>query len=282
MNIMVIIVVGIIIVALFFLGLIESRQKAKERAAEIDVNYNEYHMTVIERIRYSLMAGLFLFLVGYLFYRSIILALAVSLLGLAYPTVKRKQLIEKRKSKLQLEFKDALAVIYTSISAGTSPTNAVIGAKDELERLYFEGTHDIIKEFDRMRQKIQFNEKVEDVLRDFSDRSGLEDVANFTDVFVMSMNTGGKQAEIIKSTINTIVEKIEIKREIEVMVAEKKFEAKVMNVMPFLIMGGLSLSAGDYMDPLFTNIMGRVVITVVLILLGIAYLVSQKIMRIEV
>ena len=116
----------------------------------------------------------------------------------------------------------------------------------------------------------------------FSDRSGLEDIANFTDVFVMSMNTGGKQAEIIKSTINTIVEKIEIKREIEVMVAEKKFEAKVMNVMPFLIMAGLSLSAGDYMDPLFTGIIGRVVITVVLLLLGIAYLVSQKIMRIEV
>ena len=183
---------------------------------------------------------------------------------------------------MQLEFKDALAVIYTSISAGTSPTNAVIGAKDELERLYFEGEHDIIKEFDRMRQKIQFNEKVEDVLRDFSDRSGLEDVANFTDVFVMSMNTGGKQAEIIKSTINTIVEKIEIKREIEVMVAEKKFEAKVMNVMPFLIMAGLSLSAGDYMEPLFTNVIGRVVVTVVLLLLGIAYMVSQKIMRIEV
>ena len=101
-------------------------------------------------------------------------------------------------------------------------------------------------------------------------------------VFVMSMNTGGKQAEIIKSTINTIVEKIEIKREIEVMVAEKKFEAKVMNVMPFLIMAGLSLSAGDYMDPLFTGIIGRVVITVVLLLLGIAYMVSQKIMRIEV
>lgn len=278
----VIIVIGIVVVALLFLGLIDNKQKARKRANEVDINYNEYQLSVVERIRYSLMAGLFLFLVGYLFYRSIILALVLSLLGLAYPTIKRKQLIEKRKSKLQLEFKDALAVIYTSISAGTSPTNAIIGAKEELERLYFEGQQDIIKEFDRMKQKIGFNEKVEDVLRDFSDRSGLEDVANFTDVFVMSMNTGGKQAEIIKSTINTIVEKIEIKREIEMMVAEKKFEAKVMNFMPFLIMAGLSLTAGDYMEPLFTGLLGRVVITVVLILLGIAYAVSQKIMRIEV
>lgn len=275
-------IVIVVLIALFVLGLIDSKQKAAVRANEVDVDYSAYHLSVIERIRYSLMAGLFLFLVGYLFYRSIILSLILSLLGLGYPAIKRKQLIEKRKNKLQLEFKDALAVIYTSISAGTSPTNAIIGAKDELDRLYFEGDHDIIKEFDRMRQKIQFNEKVEDVLRDFSDRSGLEDVANFTDVFVMSMNTGGKQAEIIKSTINTIVEKIEIKREIDMMVAEKKFEAKVMNFMPFLIMAGLSLTAGDYMDPLFDNILGRVVITVVLVLLGIAYAVSQKIMRIEV
>ncbi|RRD95058.1 pilus assembly protein TadB [Clostridiales bacterium COT073_COT-073] len=278
----VIIVIGVVVVALLFLGLIDNKQKAQKRANEVDIDYNVYHLSVIERIRYSLMAGLFLFLVGYLFYRSIILSLILSLLGLAYPTIKRKQLIEKRKSKLQLEFKDALAVIYTSISAGTSPTNAIIGAKEELERLYFEGQQDIIKEFDRMKQKIGFNEKVEDVLRDFSERSGLEDVANFTDVFVMSMNTGGKQAEIIKSTINTIVEKIEIKREIEMMVAEKKFEAKVMNFMPFLIMAGLSLTAGDYMEPLFTGLLGRAVITIVLILLGVAYAVSQKIMRIEV
>lgn len=277
----IIIIIAVILVVLAVLSWIDSKQKAK-REEEVEIDYSVYHLSVIERIRYSVMAGLFLFLVGYLFYRSIILSLILSLLGIFYPAIKRKQLIEKRKSKLQLEFKDALAVIYTSISAGTSPTNAIIGARDELQRLYFEGEHDIIKEFDRMRQKIQFNERVEDVLRNFSDRSGLEDVANFTDVFVMSMNTGGKQVEIIKSTINTIVEKIEIKREIETMVAEKKFEAKVMNVMPFLIMAGLSLSAGDYMESLFTTLMGRVVITIVLILLGIAYAVSQKIMRIEV
>ncbi|MDO4766389.1 MAG: type II secretion system F family protein [Eubacteriales bacterium] len=277
----IIIIIAVILVVLAVLSWIDSKQKAK-REEEVEIDYSVYHLSVIERIRYSVMAGLFLFLVGYLFYRSIILSLILSLLGIFYPAIKRKQLIEKRKSKLQLEFKDALAVIYTSISAGTSPTNAIIGAKDELQRLYFEGEHDIIKEFERMRQKIQFNERVEDVLRNFSDRSGLEDVANFTDVFVMSMNTGGKQVEIIKSTINTIVEKIEIKREIETMVAEKKFEAKVMNAMPFLIMAGLSLSAGDYMEPLFTTLMGRIVITIVLVLLGVAYAVSQKIMRIEV
>lgn len=277
----IIIIVGVVLVVLGFLSWIDSKQKANKEQ-EVEIDYNVYHLSVVEKIRYSVMAGLFLFLVGYLFYRSIILALILSSLGVFYPRIKRKQLIERRKSRLQLEFKDALAVIYTSISAGTSPTNAVIGAKAELERLYFEGDHDIVKEFDRMGQKIQFNEKVEDVLRNFSDRSGLEDVANFTDVFVMSMNTGGKQVEIIKSTINTIVEKIEIKREIETMVAEKKFEAKVMNFMPFLIMAGLSLTAGDYMEPLFTGWIGRVVITIVLLLLGVAYVVSQKIMRIEV
>ncbi len=279
---MIILILGLVLIAILVLTYISKKQRLHEEEKTREIDYNVYTLNFIEKIRYSLIAGLFLFLIGYLFYRSIILSLILAVLGVFYPRLKKTDLLDKRKNQLELEFKDALAIIYTSISAGTSPTNAIMQTKDELDRLYFDGNHYIVKEFEIMKQKLQMNERVEDVLQNFSDRAGLDSVSNFTDVFVLSMNTGGKQVEIIKGTINTIVEKIEIKREIDTMVAEKKFEAKIMNVMPFLIMAGLSLGAGDYLDPLFADIKGRMITTVVLILMGIAYLASQKIMKIEV
>ena len=44
----------------------------------------------------------------------------------------------------------------------------------------------------------------------------------------------------------------------------------------------LSLTTEDYMEPLFSTILGRIVMTVAIIIMAAGYFISQKIMDIKV
>ena len=88
--------------------------------------------------------------------------------------------------------------------------------------------------------------------------------------------------EVIRNSSNIINDKIEIRQEIETILAERRFERKVLNVMPVLLLVIVSASAGEYMEPVFSTLQGRVVITWSVLLLFLAYIISKKIMDIKV
>ncbi len=244
--------------------------------------YTEYVMKGSEKTRYTLIGMTILFIIGFIFYHSIIISGIVCLLGILYPKIQKKNIIKKRQDQLLLEFKDALYSIYTSLSAGISPENAIINVVPDMEDLYNGRENFIVEEFSVMKRRIDLNLDIVDVLNDFADRSGLEDVQNFVDVFLTSLSTGKRQGEIIKNAINNIVDKIEIKRDIEVMISEKKYESRIMSIMPIFLILFLSIAAPDYFEPMYTTLIGRTAMTVVGIGLILASMLANKIMRIEV
>ncbi len=244
-------------------------------------DYSEYHFRLSERLKYIGMAACLIFAVVYLFYRSTIFSLIVAIAAIFYPKIKLPQLIKKQQDNLISQFRVALNSIDTSISSGSSPTNAILDTLDDLYRMYTFDS-DIIQEFEMMKSKIEMNEPLADVLLDFAQRSHVEDVQNFCHVFISSLQTGGKRVEIIRSAIAGIVEKMEIKKEIELMIAETKFQANIMVLMPIFIMLMLSGIAPDYVEPLFTTIFGKIAVTVVIIMIITSYKLSAKIVDIEV
>jgi tight adherence protein B len=71
-------------------------------------------------------------------------------------------------------------------------------------------------------------------------------------------------------------------REIEVMVAGKKMEQQVMNLIPLGIILFLQISSGDYMDILYHNPLGVCCMTICLGVYCFAMWMAEKIMEIEV
>ena len=66
------------------------------------------------------------------------------------------------------------------------------------------------------------------------------------------------------------------------MLTEKKFEQKLLNIIPIALILMLSLNAKEYMQPVFNTGIGRIMMTISIVLLGAAYLISKRIMDIEV
>ena len=86
---------------------------------------------------------------------------------------------------------------------------------------------------------------------------------------------------ITRMTAEKIGEKLEVKREIQTMVAGKKMEGKIMNMIPLGIILYFWLSSPEFLDCLYQP-SGRVVMTVLLFVYLLAYWWSGKISDIQV
>lgn len=113
-------------------------------------------------------------------------------------------------------------------------------------------------------------------------RSGVEDIMMFSEILGTARRTGGNLVRIMRQTTSNIAEKIEMRREIETLVAGKKMEAVCMTAVPLLMILYLRIFSPGFLDPLYNNLMGGMVMTGALAVYGAAFLWGQKIMRIEV
>ena len=86
----------------------------------------------------------------------------------------------------------------------------------------------------------------------------------------------------MRSTSNTIGEKIEVKQEIETMISGKKYEFNLLMVLPVVMILFLTVTSGEYMAPVFNSVAGWTAMTVAVMMFGLAYLVGSKIMKIDI
>lgn len=245
------------------------------------MRYDRYEFSQRERIEsicvYAALAGV----VAVLFYQSII-AFILLLPGLKlYLKRKREELLKKQARELSEQFKEAIMAVSASLGAGYSVENSFKEALRDLRNLYGENAV-IVKEFENLTGRLAANETLEHILQDLSQRSGIEDISDFTEVFVTAKRTGGDLTAIIRRTAFHIGEKQEVKRDIETVMSSKKMEQRVMNVIPFGIVAYLRLTSPGFLDPLYHNIGGIVIMTICLGLYMFAFALSEKLTNIEV
>ena len=259
---------------------------ARNRIRKVEghlIDYSKYHLSLKEYLFYLITSMAVLFFIGYLFYENIIIALIVTAFGFFYPRIQRKKLLEKRKEKLAVQFKEAISSLSSSLAAGRSIENSFIEVVSDLKLLYPDPNTHIIREFEIINRRVENGETIERAIQDFAIRSDIEDIINFSDVFMTCKRTGGNLVEVIRRTADVISEKIDIKQEVQVMVAQKKFESRVLSVMPIGMIALLKYSSGDYLAPLYEwGSVGPVIMTFCLALLILSFWLSQRIMNIKV
>ncbi len=263
-----------------------AKKSKKTKEVEKDygdaINYNVYHMSVLEKVVYTLFAAGVLFGLGYVFYHNVIISSIFALLAMKYPKMKTKDIIRKRKRQLSMQFKDMLYSLSSAVSSGSSIELALVTVKDDMINQYGDRDIFIVKELETMVSKVSLNMNIEDIFLDFAERSGLEDVKTFADIFIVSKRTGGNLVQIIRQTTDIIADKIEIETQMETMISGKKMESKIVTIMPIALTVFMTVSTDGFMDPVFTTWSGRAMATVALALILGATIWSNAITNIEV
>ncbi len=229
-----------------------------------------------------IILGIFrLAIVSYLFYDSWLAVPVLSPYLFWYLREKQQEKEERRKKELGSQFKDALLAVSFSVNVGYSVENAFREALSELLLLYGEQS-EIVQSFKNIVRKVEHNENIEDALMEFAQKSRVDDVIYFAEVFRYAKRSGGDLSAIIKNTSIMIREKIEVSNEIQTIISGKKMEQKIMGFMPFGIIIYLRVTSAQFMEPLYGNLLGIAVMTGCLGFYAAADYLAKRIVHIDV
>lgn len=244
------------------------------------IDYSIYKFSILEYISYTVLGASIGVALGYLFYENLIVCIiAATLCAISIIPIRRRQIIEKRRKKLLLEFKDALESLSTSIGAGNNIQDSFRYAEADMITQYLSDSL-ISKELHIINTGIANNINVEELLLDFGERSDIEDIKSFATVFETCYRQGGDMKEVIKNTHQIIVEKIEISLEIQTLVSSKVGEQNIMLLMPVIFVILFKSMGRDMID--LTSGKGLMSTTLALIIFAASYFISKKILDIKV
>lgn len=217
---------------------------------------------------------------AFVYYRSLLGLIPGVFAGIYAFHFARKRELEKHRQKMLTDFKNLIIAMESALEAGKSMENALIAATNDLKRMNSD-SKDMINALEMVHKKLSLNVTLEEALKDFAKLMDLEEIYDFVMVISTIKRTGGNAIKVIRDTVQKIVEEIELREELDVMVAAKKLEQQVMVYMPATIILFLRTSNGDFLNPLYGNLLGILIMTVALITNVAADYLGKKIVAIN-
>ena len=243
-------------------------------------DYDEYDMRGRELLEAVIVPAAIIVFMAVLCYDNLIFSLILLPYVPFYIKEKKQKLKEKRNWNLNLQFRDCINCISSALESGYSIENAIKEAYLDMKLSYSENEM-IMNELRIIIGKLENNRTVEEVFLNFAERSGLDDIKSFSDIFATAKRTGGNLIMIIKSTADVIHTRVELKRELRTMIASKKYEADIMKIIPFGLLIYLRLFSPDMVASLYGNLFGIVFMTIILLVYLVLCKISNHVVKIE-
>lgn len=194
----------------------------------------------------------------------------------------RNMLAEKRKRLLLIQFKDLLYSLSSSVATGRHLREALAEAGEELGDIYKKSDVIMVEINQMINSMTNTNAKDTDVLDSLAQRSGLDDIHDFAEIYKSCKTTGGNLIVAINKSAAIIGEKISIEAEIKSMSAQKRLEGNIITVMPVIITLFLKTVSPDYLAILYATLAGRLIMAFSLACTVAAYFAMERITKIEV
>ena len=193
-----------------------------------------------------------------------------------------KQEYMKRKTQaFEEQFMHGMQTLNQGLQTGLSMENAWREVQKEAGLMYGE-TSEFYQQIKDMNHSVEMNMPIESLFLQFAYASKLEGAISFAEVFSYGKRCGGNWKRLIDTVVHRMKERYETKKEIEILVAEKQMEQRIMNLMPIGMLAFLQISAGDYMEVLYHNFLGNVCMSICLAVYVITIKLSEKILWIKV
>lgn len=244
-------------------------------------DYKSYQFHTSQIVLYSVVGTGLVLILSIVFYHSWIAIIALSPLIPIYLQKKKNEFCEKEKTELNEQFKEAILAVSVNLRAGYSIENSFREAYRDVTVMFGKESN-ISKELFHIAKGLDNNVLLETLLFDLAKRSHIDNILDFAEIFQIAKRSGGDMNTIIQSSVLTICNKIEVKKEIQTLLCAKQLEQKIMNLIPILIILYIQSTSPGFFDPLYHNIVGVIIMSICLAIYGIAYKMAKKITTIQV
>jgi tight adherence protein B len=197
------------------------------------------------------------------------------LIGFFFPYSYASMKRQKRFSKFEELFPDAIDTLARTVRAGHAFTTA-------LEMITSEISEPVAGEFRQLFEEQKFGMPVRDALLNLTERMPSVDVKFFVTAVMLQRETGGNLAEILDNLSYVIRERFKIQRQVKVYTAQGRLTMALLMGMPPVIVGGMLLVNPAFIHPLFSDPIGHTLLVAGIVLQTVGYFVIRKIIRIQV
>lgn len=179
--------------------------------------------------------------------------------------------VARYRARFLAGFPDALDLMIRAVRAGVPVVQAIISAGKELP-------DPVGREFRLMGDSLRLGMEAQDVMDQAGKRIGVPDFRFFVVCLQLQRETGGPLADTLENLANIIRARREVRLKTRALTAQGRAAAKIIALVPFVVMGALKLVGADYLDILFNTERGQRVLwlAVGLIVAGLAVIARMS------
>ena len=193
---------------------------------------------------------LFFFLIsGYKFFMGLV---GVGI-GYIIPLLIVKRNISLRRKKFNNQIADALILISSSLRSGYSFMQAIEMVANEMHP-------PISEEFYRVLREINLGVTTDEAMNHMAERISSVDLDLVVTAVLIQRQIGGNLTEILDNIANTIRERVKISGHIKTLTAQGRMSGIIISLLPLILAFLISFINPGYMDPLFNNFIGYIML----------------------
>lgn len=243
---------------------------------------SDFHLTRREKIKTGLLLSVLLLSVGWIFYASLIPLLLLPFFLRPAERAASEILRRRYKKTLRKQFQDFLRCLAASLDVGRHFQEALRETEAELLNVY--KNEDLMPSAAReMRMQMDEAGMTDlEVLTEFSRRADLEEAEHLVQVFRGSRRAGGEFSGAVRKCSTVLREKMKIEQDIDLMITQKRYEGKIITLMPAAVILFLRAVSPAYISVLYTCPAGRLIMTGCLLGTAAACVRMDQITRINV
>ena len=209
---------------------------------------------------------------------SMLGGLVFAVLGLATPLVARslvKRRVAQQRKLFAEQLPDNLEVLASAIRAGHS----FVGA---LSVVIEDAADPARTEFRRAIADERLGVPLEDALDVVARRMESRELEQISVVAALQRTSGGNSAEVLDRVAETVRERGQLRRLVQTLTAQGRMARWIVSSLPVLLLVVLTLLNRAYMEPLFTEPLGRLALVVAGVMVFLGSLVIKRIVNIKV
>ena len=187
---------------------------------------------------------------------------------------------EKKLRGVRREFQEFVQLLSGALRTGHSAENAMAEAADQLAMMEGENAY-MVGVLRMMLSKMSIGEPSEQVWLHFAEQCEIEEIKEFAKAFALAKRSGASMPFILQKIAAQLVLKVQTQQQIETMLAGKKFEQKIMNLMPAGILLYMSITSPQLLSVMYETVTGKLIMTVCLAIYIVAYLLSERVTRLK-
>ena len=169
---------------------------------------------------------------------------------------------------------DMLTMIANALRAGFSFMQA-------LDHIAGEMDDPVKSEVRRVVTDVNVGMPLEDALNNMTDRVNSPDFNLVVAAVLIQRQVGGNLAQILDTISETINERVRMRREVGALTAQGKMSGVILGILPFGTAAAIEIISPGYLNPLFTNTMGKMALVGSGVLMLIGFAVIRNIIDIK-